>query len=894
MISGKRFLAKLRNFVSPNRAEHELAREVASHLTLLEDDFVSRGMTQEEARASARRTYGAIEPAKQLQREERSFLWLEQVRQDLRFCARTFGKQPLFSLAAVVSLGLGLGVNTAVFTLLNALLFRPLPIPYPQQLVRIGSLENNGMITPLPSPMLTDLRKNSALSGVCGFTAGDAIVETDGNSSAMATHSLTGDCYQTLGVRPAIGRLLTPQDDIPNGPKVAVLGFAFWKDRWSGSRSVLGQTIRIGGKAFQIVGVTEEKFQGLLWGYPPSVSAPISQRTFPDQEDPSGHFYWADTVARLRPNVTPAKLQAALQVKWRRLLENALPSTFSGTNRDELLRMPPVITPAATGVDYYFRDHFGPSLTVLLIVSVLLLVVSCFNVANLLFARGWQRQHEIAIRLAIGAGRGRIVQQLLVETTLLIAVGLAAAIGLSLLTVRVAVAMFLQAYGRADFVLHVPLDGRVLLFLSLATGLVLLLVGVVPAWQTSDVQAAGALKSASRSLVGGIARSRRVLLSGQVAMTLVVLISAHLFTNSLEHLQASALHFSGNQVLNAQLMPVPGGDLNGSAAVQYWQNLVTQIKNTPRVESASIASFAPLVSNPYKEDIRSLDHPDRAVLQAPAEFVTEDFLRILHIPLLQGRLFQHTDTIHTPRVAILSQSVARRLFSTGNPLGRHIQFGTEPETRDLQVVGVAADSALEDPHVRQQGFVLLSLWQLPRMGNWGTLQIQFSGPAAAIGKAVREEVGRAGHQQVFLLRTISDLRDMALLQERLLAAVGKTYSVLAVVLAAVGLFGLLSFFVSTRERELALRVVLGAERSDISFLVVREALGLVSVGVVVGLPLSWAAARTASTALYGLSSLSFRPVFLSVAVLSVAVGVAALGPVWRASSLDPNLALRQE
>ncbi|MDQ2842884.1 MAG: ABC transporter permease [Acidobacteriota bacterium] len=454
--------------------------------------------------------------------------------------------------------------------------------------------------------------------------------------------------------------------------------------------------------------------------------------------------------------------------------------------------------------------------------------------------------------------------------------------------------MFLQAYDRADFVLNVPMDGRVLLFVALASSLVLLMAGVLPAWQTSDVRTAGALKSASRSLVGGIAGSRRVLLSGQVAMTLVVLISADLFTESLHNLQASALRFSGNQVLNAQLMPLPGGDVGGDAAVSYWQRLMQQLKNVPGVKAASLASFAPLVSSPYKEDIRRSDHPDGAVLQAPAEFVTEDFLRILRIPLLQGRLFKNTDTLHTPRVAILSQSVVRRLFPTESPLGRHVQFGTEPETRDVQVVGVAADSPLEDPHTREQGFVLLSLWQLPGMANWGTLQVEFSGSAVPIGQAVREQVHGAGHQQVFMLRTISDLRDRALLQERLLAAMGKMYSVLALVLAAVGLFGLLTFFVSTREREMALRMALGAERSDIGLLVLREAFWLAGMGVVVGLPLSLAASQTASTALYGVSSLALGPIILSTAILSVAVIAAVLGPMWRASSLKPSLALRQE
>lgn len=894
MISAKRLVARLRNFLLRDRAEQELAREVSSHLTLLQDDFVNRGMPPEAARLAAKRAFGGVEQSKHQQREERSFIALEQIRQDLWFSIRTLVKQPVFALAAVLSLGLGLGVNIAVFTLLNALIFRPLPVRHPQQLVHVGSLENNGMIMPLPGPMLSDLRKERGLRGVCGFTAGDAIIEVHHVPSASATLSLTGDCYRTLGVRPAIGRLLTPADDIPNGPKVAVISYALWKEKWDGNPAVLGDTIRISGKPFQIVGVTEEKFLGLLWGYPPSVSAPISQRTVPNQKDPSGHFYWADTLVRLDPGTTPAQLKAALQVKWRRLLDSGLPSTFAGSNRDELLSMPPVVTSATTGVDYYFRDHFGPSLMILLTVSVLLLVVSCFNVANLLFARGSARQREMSIRLAIGAARRRLVQQLLIETALLILGGLAAAVGLSLLTIHFVVQTFEDSYGRADLVMNVAIDGRVLFFVAAAAILVLLLSGVAPAWQTSDVGTAGALQCTGRSLTGGFARSRRFFMIGQLAMTLIVLINANLFAKSLSYLQAHALPVPGDKILNAQLMPLPGGDLDGDAAIQYLQNLLQQMRSIPGVEAASFASFAPLVSSPYKEDIRRLDHPDRVPLQAPAEFVTRDFLRIVNVPLLQGRAFQDSNTLHTPRVAILSKTVARRLFPTENPLGRHIQFGTEPETRDVQVVGVAGDSPLEDPHTRQQGFVLLSLWQLPRTANWGNLQVEFSGPAASVGKALRDAIRRSGHQEVFSLRTLSDLRDMALLQERLLADVGRIYGILALILAAVGLFGLLTYLVSTREKELALRMALGAMRSDIGLLVLREALSLVAIGTAIGLPLSLAASGIAATALYGFSSVSLNPILGSVGILTAVVLAAALKPVWRAGFLDPNLSLRQE
>ena len=623
-----------------------------------------------------------------------SLTLLEEACGDISFAARLLRKSPVFAISAIFSLALGIGANTAVFGLLNALTFRPLPVEAPQRLVRIGSLENNGMTMPVPGPVLDALRKEPLLQGVCGFNAGDAIVEIDGRSSALATHSLTGDCYQTLGVHPAIGRLIAPADDIPNGPEVAVLGYEFWETKFAGNPNVLGRTIRISGTPFRIIGVTEPRFKGLLWGYPPSVSAPISQRTAPSGKDPSGRFYWAETLARLKPGVTQRELQVHLKVKWRRLLDKAFPPSFQGANREELLGMPPVVTPGATGIDYYFRDHFQRSLVALLAVSALVLLVSCFNVANLLLARGLQRKREIAIRLAMGAPRWRIIRQLLSESALLIAGGLVGAFGFAILGIKLVVNAFTSAYSDISF--DAQIDWRVLLFAVVAATLAVIVFGILPAWQTSDVDSAAALKSASRSLIGGTARSRRLLLSGQVAMTLVILIAANVFAESLRYLRDNALHFDSDSVLNAQLMPLPGGDLVGKKAVAYFRNLIDRIKDCPGVNAVSLASFAPLVSVPYKEDIRRLDNPGHVALQAPAEFVTSDFLRIMNVPLLQGRGFGMAETLNAPRVAIVSESVAKRLFGDDNAIGQHIQFGTEPETRDVQIVGIASDARLED------------------------------------------------------------------------------------------------------------------------------------------------------------------------------------------------------
>lgn len=811
---------------------------------------------------------------------------------DFTFAIRVLRQNPIFAISAIASLALGIGANTAVFSLVNTLIFRPLPVVHAEQLVRIGSVVKNGTIFSLPGPVLDDLRKDRLLHGVCGFTSGDSPVEMGDRSGVVVTLSLTGDCYQTLGVRPALGRLLTPADDLFNAPKVAVLGYEFWKSRFGGNPAVLGRTIKISGVAFQIIGVTEPRFQGLLWGYPASVSAPISQRTGVSAQDPSGHFYWAETLARLRAGVTAETLKAQLRTKWQRVLDASLPPGFKGENRAEIISMPPTVTSGTTGIDYYFREHFETALLALLAISVLVLLVACVNVANLMFARGLQREREIGIRLALGAGRVRVLKQLLLESGLLLLVALGFAFALAIAGAKLLAGFFMGSWGRTDVLFAVDLDWRVLLFTALVALLAVLVFAILPAWRTSDVDPAVSLKAASRSVTGSRAGVRKLLLVGQVAMTLVILVGADVFAESIQYLRNNALSFGGDSVVDAQLMPIPN---TGPArkADGYFKTLVNDIGSLPQVRKVSLSSFAPLVSSPFREDVRPLDHPDRSV-RIPAEFVTDSFIDIMHMPLLAGRDFRRTETAATQRIGILSQFAADRLFPDGHAIGRHIQFGSEPETRDVEVVGVVADRALEDPHMRAKGFLLLNIWQLQRMADWGNLQVTFSGSATAMESALRREIEHAGHQQIFLMSTLSQLRERSLLQDRLLVTIGKVYVVLVLLLAAVGLSGLLLFFVGSREKEMAIRMALGAELQEMQALVVREAVLLIGAGALIGTPLAYIAVRSFSSLVYGVAPTLISPVLLAFAILSAVAVLSVLAPMRRAGAISPNDVLRNE
>lgn len=379
-----------------------------------------------------------------------------------------------------------------------------------------------------------------------------------------------------------------------------------------------------------------------------------------------------------------------------------------------------------------------------------------------------------------------------------------------------------------------------------------------------------------------------------MGLTLVLVTGAGFFVETLRHLRKESLGFQTERVLDAQLMPLPGGYAHGFSAAPYYHELLNRMQSLPGVEAVSLSHFSPLFTLPFYEKIRSARSADAPAVQAPAEDVSDGFLATLRIPLLRGRDFQRMDSPQSQKTAIVSESLAKRLFPDGAALGQHISVGAQKDTQDLEIVGVAADARLMDPHTRDGSFVYLDSWQHPDYEKWGDLQLRYRGDPEALIGAVRRELRNAGHEYPLHVRTIAEQRDNALLQENLLAALGTAFGVLALTLAGVGLFGLLSLLVTLRRSEIAIRVALGAGRGDVSWMVIRESLVLAGAGLLVGLPLSFAAVRALSGLLYGVGQWPVAPLVLAIALLLSVAGIAAVIPVGRATSVDPMVALRCE
>ena len=827
---------------------------------------------------------------------------------DLRLAVRGLRRSPLFALVAILSLALGIGANTAIFTLIDQMLLRKLPVAEPERLVMLyqqGSHNGSNMGSRMHSyPLYQDLQqKAEPLQEVLCRRLVPASVSVDNQTERVDAEMVSGNFFTMLGVKPALGRVFSSEEDdrIYRGHPVVVLGYDYWVNRFARDPGVVGKTIRVNNYPMTIVGVSARGFAGLDPAQAPQIRVPILMKPVmvPDWE--WVHFddrrtRWVQVFGRLKSGYTLASAAAPLQGLFMQVrnYEMTLPAAkdWSQYSRDRFMQGKLLVEAAAMGYSG-LRNDFSTPLMVLMCMVGLVLLIACANVANLLIARAFARQREIAVRLSLGASRGRLVQQLLVESLALSFAG--AVMGVFLSVVLTRSLLSLVPSGSSPILISARPDLRILAFTLILTSLTGVIFGLVPALRASRVDLWETLKVTVGSITGGSGSLflRKGLVTAQVALSFLLLFGAGLFVRSLQNLQKTDTGVALDNLVAFQLSPALS-DYDTPRAMALYQQLQERLRSSPGVKSAAFAAVPILSGDEWDSSTSVEGHrpADGEDMQAFMNALSPGYFETMQIPILEGRDFKIGDAKDNSKVAIVNRRFAEHFFKGGSAVGKHLGRGVGPKTTmDVEIIGVVADSLYEGPRegIRRQVFV----------PNWGKNSAVFyvrtrNASASAYG-LIRNEVKQLDSAMpVYGLKTLESQLDETLLTDRLIALLSAGFGVLATLLASIGLYGVMAFAVARRRKELGIRLALGAQPWFVIWLVMREVLLLLSIGLGVGLPAALALGRYVSSQLYGIEGHDPGVAITTIVLLAVVSAAAGLIPAHRASRIDPILALRHE
>jgi predicted permease len=828
---------------------------------------------------------------------------MKNIVQDLRFSARMLYKTLGVSVIAAITLALGIGANTAIFTLLDQVMLRRLPVEKPQELVLLrsqgpmrGSISSDSdQYTSFSYPMYKALReKNSVFAGLIGKFGVSLSLSMGGQTERASGELVSGNYFEVLGVKPALGRVFSFEDDkLAGAHPIAVLGHAYWTTRFGRNPSALNQTILVNGHTLTIVGVAQAGFNGVQVGSSPDVFIPLSMKA---QMTPNWdglenwNDYWLPLIGRLKPGMSREQAVAGLLPTYRGLLEEqaARAERMTAEERARFAAKPIELLPGAQGRMVLQRDAGFP-LTVLFGMVFLVLLIACTNVANLLFVRGLGRQRELAIRMALGASRWTLMRQLLIESLLLSLtggfLGLLASVWISDAIIKT---IDDGSLGRA---LSSTPDRRILLFtfaLSTATGL---LFGLIPAWRVTRGDMTPALKdqSAASSASRSQARLRKSMVATQVALTMLLLVGAGLMTRSLWNLRRVDLGLKPEQIVSFAVAPSLSG-YDPAKTSDFADQLLAGLKNVPGVLGVGLTTMSILANNNWGSNVTPEGATDD--LNVNRNCVGPGYFAALGTPLLMGRDFTQADTTKSQKVAVINKTAADRMFPNQNPIGRRFAFGAGRVTPDIEVVGVVKDSKMASVKEEPRPFVYQPYTQHPSLGELN-VYVRSQQDPAAVAPSLRKEVQRLDpNMPVFNVKTLETVIGENLLNERMVAYLSICFGALAALLAGVGLYGVLSHWVVQRTREIGVRMALGAQASSIRWLVLGQGVKLTLVGVVIGLLAGFGLTRFLGTLLYGVQAADLVSYVIAGVLLTAIALLACFIPARRATKVDPMVALR--
>ncbi len=910
------------------RREHwdrERSREIESYLEMETDENIARGVPPEEATYAARRNLGNATKVREEIYRMNSLVFLETLWQDVRFALRMLRKSPGFTVVAVITLALGIGANTAIFSLINAVMLRNLPVYKPDQLVLFSDLPGMGTITSsgvmhrkwdyFSYAQYQYFCDHNQLFQTIGAFERDvnqvtARIESTGNGEPMqqALGTLvSGSFFPLLGINSVLGRLLTPQDDRPGAKPAAVISYAYWKRQFSGKPSALGSVVDLNGTPFTIVGVAPPEFFGVAYvGMPPDFWLPMSMQ--PQVMQRSSYLadhtvYWLNVVARLKRGVRLKEAEAVVDVQLRQYLMARWGSMIPPSHLKDMQRDIVKLAPGGKGISE-MRLRYSEPLHILMLVVALVLLIACANVASMLLARATSRYKEISTRLVVGATRRRLVRQLLAESALLAVAG--GALGLLLASWGVRVLVFLVAH-QAAAPLNLRPDALVLGFTACVSLLAVMFFGLLPALRASKVDLVSALK-AGASGPGKVLPAHLGLSQGlvvfQVALSLPLLIGAGLFLRSLNKIESretEVLNPTRRRLLLVRIDPRLAGYKPNQLGSLY-QQLLTRINALPGVGSSSLAYYSPLSGNSSSSDIgiEGYTPPNGENMDSWEVTAAPDYFKTEGVHLLLGRPFGWQDAASSPAVAVVNEAFAKYFFPNQNPVGRRFSLGTPFQGPGIEIIGVAENVKFNDLRQKVQRMIFLPLLQMKSDLGWlspyvNDLEIRASGDPLNIAAEVRGAIHEIDRSlPVSDITTLSRQVNESLHQERTVSELSSFFGLLALGLACTGLYGVMSYNVARRTNEIGIRMALGAQRGDVLWLVLRQAMVLIIGGIVVGVPLAVAGARLISSQLYGVKSMDPLTVLLACLVMLTTGLLAGYLPARRAMRVEPMETLRYE
>ena len=830
---------------------------------------------------------------------------------DIRYGLRMLLKKPGFTLVAVLSLALGIGANTAIFSLLDAVLIRSLPVHEPDRLVLFGDGQNQGMTNSFPSeswdlfsyPFYRRMQQRtdvfSGLTGVMSIVwTTHGFVNSSGDIEQMQVQLVSGTYFNVLGVNAGLGRVLTDADDqTPGGHPVAVVSHAWWQQRLGGDPAAVGKTVRIDETTYNIVGVAPKDFFGTTVGSAPDMWVPLAM----EKQLPPAHWDGRNAenaqslflVGRLQNGVTPEQAASVVNLVFKQNLQERAGAQPSAARVKDMQNAHIELTSMNRGLST-LREQFSLSLKVLMGVVALVLLIASANVANLLLAHGAARQREFAVRLAVGAGRLRLVRQLFTESALLALLGGAAGIALASWGSRLLLMM--ASDGPEALPLEVAPNLRVLAFTVGASALCALVFGTAPALRASRIEPNASLKAGKNSARSVLRNPLgKAFVIAQVALSLVLLVGAGLFVRTLINLQTIPSGFNQENALLFRIDTSTAGLKNGDPQLAA---LMREVEDKTRaIPNVQAASFAFITFNQgfwtTPAYTREVDIPEGQSRTVRNNIVGGDYFAAMGLPLVQGRNFGPQDTRESQKVAVVSESMVKKFFPNGSPLGKRFGVNGPESTERIEVIGVVKDAKYGSLQEEFRPMAYYPHAQLP--DALGNLVVRVSGPESAVVPQIRETIKQINRNlPIDDVVSLSDQIGRSLVQQKLVARLAGFFGILALLLACVGLYGVMSYGVARRTNEIGIRMALGAQNLGVLLLVLREAMTLVIIGLVVGVLASLAVTKTAESLLYELKPNDPLTIAGATILLAMVAAVAGYLPARRASRVDPMIALREE